>query len=204
MGHAGRLTAPPVWEDDGRCFTHVGLSGGWRNGTNNLATSPYRTYQLRARPELRDDDPAGNPSGGQPVPNANDSRLIDTGVLVADNQFLCGLEYLGVMGPFSLQAEYGYNWLDDAQGHNPAGYKVSPRLTSPQNYAFSGGYIQMAYTLTGENRSYDRHNGALDRYYFGDQGPYNNAWYTRSADGPDTLNWGRLGSCSTLLLRQPE
>jgi len=70
-GMQGRLTSLPYWANDGRCYLHLGWSGGWRNGTNNLAVSPFRTFQLRARPELRDDDPASSPSGGQALPNAD-------------------------------------------------------------------------------------------------------------------------------------
>ena len=36
---------------------------------------------------------------------------------------------------------------------------------------FNGGYVQLAYTLTGENRAYDKRGGTLARYYFGNQGP---------------------------------
>jgi phosphate-selective porin OprO and OprP len=189
-GLQGRLTALPVWEEDGRCWMHIGLSGGWRNGTNNLATSSYRTFDLRARPELRDDDPAADPSGSQPVPNTNDARMIDTGTIAASNDWLMGLEYCWVVGPFSVQAEYGWNFLEDAVGINPAGFKFAPALTSPQNYAFSGGYVQLAYTLTGENRAYDKRIGTLSRYYYGKEGPYNNAWFVRGDDGRTTFNWG--------------
>ena len=52
-----RLTGLPLYEDEGRHLLHLGVSGGWRNGTTNLATSPFHTIQLRARPELRDDVP---------------------------------------------------------------------------------------------------------------------------------------------------
>lgn len=50
-------------------------------------------------------------------------------------------------------------------------------------YAFDGGYLQAAYTLTGENRAYDRQMGTLSRYYFGSQGPYENAFLVRDLDG---------------------
>src|SRR5205807_8683991 len=56
-GWQGRVTGLPLYECEGRHLLHLGLSGGWRNGTNNLATSSDRTFQLRARPELRDDTP---------------------------------------------------------------------------------------------------------------------------------------------------
>ena len=49
-------------------------------------------------------------------------------------------------------------------------------FSSPQNYVFNGGYLQVAYTLTGENRAYDKRLGTLAREYFGKEGPYTNAW----------------------------
>ena len=189
-GWQGRLTALPIWEDDGRCWMHVGLSGGWRNGTNNLATSPLRTFELRARPELRDDDPAGLSSGAETVPNSNDSRMVDTGVIAAEQEWLTGLEFCYVAGPFSVQAEYGFNWLDNADGINPSGLKLNPALTPPQNYTFTGGYVQLAYTLTGESRSYNRRLGRFTANYFGPQGPYNSAWFVRDDDGRVNFNWG--------------
>ena len=47
----------------------------------------------------------------------------------------------------------------------------------------------MAYTLTGENRAYDKKTGCLSRYYFGNQGPYENAFLVRDEAGG--LCWGR-------------
>jgi phosphate-selective porin OprO and OprP len=189
-GMQGRLTALPIWEDDGRCWMHVGLSGGWRGNSKNIATSPLRTIQIQARPELRDDDPASNPAGAQAVPNANDGRLVSTGIIAANSDWLLGLEYCWVVGPFSVQAEYGFNWVEDATGINPAGLKLQPALTSPQNYCFSGGYVQLAYTLTGENRAYEKRLGRLAGDYFGRQGPFNNAWFVRGDDGCYTFNCG--------------
>ena len=59
-GWQGRLTGLPLYEEEGRKLLHLGISYGYRNGMNNLATSPFRLMQLRARPELRDDVPAGS------------------------------------------------------------------------------------------------------------------------------------------------
>jgi phosphate-selective porin OprO/OprP len=182
-GAQGRLTALPIYECNGRHLLHVGISGGWRNGTNNLAVSPFRTFQLRARPELRDSDPAADPAGAQPVPNANDNRMIDTGSIVASNDWLMGLELLYIWGPLSVQAEYGWNWIDNAIGFAPVGGTLNPALATAQNYVFNGGYVQLAYTLTGENRAYDKRIGTLDRYYYGIKGPYSPAWLVRDADG---------------------
>lgn len=178
-GWQGRLTALPIYENDGRCLMHVGLSGGWRNGVNVLGGP--RLFQLRARPELRDDVPAGG------FQNGDSNRFVDTSALIARHDWLAGLEYLYVRGPLSLQAEYGWNWIQNVTGSAPA-LANNPNFAVPQNFMFSGGYIQLAYTLTGENRSYDKRLGRLDSYYFGRKGPYTNAFFVRGEDGK--LNWG--------------
>ena len=36
-GLQGRITALPLYEDEGRHLLHVGLSGGWRTGGNTTA-----------------------------------------------------------------------------------------------------------------------------------------------------------------------
>jgi phosphate-selective porin OprO and OprP len=189
-GAQGRLTALPLYDCDGRTWLHLGLSGGWRNGSSNDSTSGYRTFELRARPELRDDDPAGSPSGGQAVPNADSNRLIDTGVIVASDEWISGLELCYVRGPFSIQAEYGWTWIDDAVGFAPTGFTLNPKLKTPQDYVFSGGYVQLAYTLTGEARGYDRRYGTLTRGYFNQEGPFTNAFLNRGEDGRYNWGWG--------------
>ena len=167
-----RVTCLPLYEDEGRHLLHFGISGGWRNGANNLANANYigDTFTLQARPELRDDSPTG--AGPTGIPNSNSNRMISTGSLACDNDCLMGLETLYIRGPFSFQAEYGWNWLNNASGIFATSTPATPLLTTPGNYMFNGGYVQVAYTLTGENRAYDKKAGALSRYYFGNQGPY--------------------------------
>jgi len=189
-GQAGvqaRLTGLPLYEIEGRHLLHVGLSGGWRNGTvANLNNIDVRTVQLSARPELRDDVPGG---GG--VPNSNSNRMVDTGLIASDRIWLMGLEALYIRGPLSLQAEYGWNWLDNAVGViNANTPKVLNAFAAPQGYMFNGGYAQLAYTLTGENRAYDRRGGTLAREYFGKSGPYNRAWIVRDGAGHWLWNSG--------------
>ena len=71
VGRAGPLTGLPLYEDEGRHLLHLGISGGWRNGTTNLAISPFATRsQLRARPELRDDDPPAGRLSPTPIATA--------------------------------------------------------------------------------------------------------------------------------------
>ena len=183
-GVQGRITCLPLYEDEGRHLLHFGLSGGWRNGTNNLANAyTGNTITLAAHPELKDDDPASSMSNGQALPNVDSNAMISTGALACDNDCLMGLEMLYIRGPLSFQAEYGWNWLNNASGIN------GTTLTSPRDYMFNGGYVQLAYTLTGENRAYDKKSGCLSRYYFGTQGPHENAFLVRDqAGGPC---WGR-------------
>ncbi len=166
-GIQGRLTALPYYEDDGRDLVHIAISGGIRSND----TTNFHQFQLRARQTLRDDDPAGG------VTNADNNRLIDTGTINANSQSILGTEFLWIRGPFSVQSEYGWNYINGATA------TAIKTLTSPQDYVFSGGYLQLAYTLTGENRAYDQNGGTLAREYYGKSGPYSNAYWIRDEDG---------------------
>lgn len=166
-GVQGRLTCLPWYENEGRDLLHLGLSGGVR--TNDVNSS-FRRFQLRARQTLRDDDPAGGVTG------ADNNRFIDTGVITAHDQELLGTELLWIRGPFSFQAEYGWNFVNGAIAGTNA-------IAPAQDLTFNGGYAQVAYTLTGENRSYDRRMGTLDRYYYGSGGPFGNAYWIRDDEG---------------------
>ncbi len=189
-GLQARLTALPMYENDGRDLLHLGVSGGYRNGTTNLAnvSGSVRAVQLRAREEMRDDVPGGG------LVNGDANRMVDTGVLASDEQWLMGLETLYIRGPLSLQAEYGWNCVNNVTGvFNP--YAASPSgyfapLATPQAYVFSGGYLQVAYSLTGEARGYDRGVGSLARSYFGKTGPFRNACWVRDEDGNLISSWG--------------
>ena len=187
-GLQGRITALPLYEDEGRHLLHLGISGGWRNGVNSTPGGAA-FIRLRARPELRDDDPAGNgppPAGAVSnyfLPNSNSNRMIDTLSILCDEEYLLGLETLYIRGPFSFQAEYGWNFLNNAQ--------ITVGTPKPiSDYVFNGGYLQVAYTLTGENRAYDRKGGGLSRYYFGGQGPYEKAFLVRDENGNFCLGRG--------------
>jgi phosphate-selective porin OprO/OprP len=187
FGAAIRLTCLPIYECEGRHLMHVGASLGWNNGSNNIATSPFRTFQFRARPELRDDDPSGSSGLPQAVPDANSNRMVDTGPIAAEDDWILGLEFLYIRGPLSLQAEWGWNRLTNAFGVAPAGLTLNPAIVPHQDYTFTGGYVQLAYTLTGENRGYDKPRGTLAREYL-QGGPFTRAWFVRDENGH--LNWG--------------
>jgi phosphate-selective porin OprO/OprP len=197
---AGRLTALPLYSCDGRHWLHLGLSGSYRNGADNTTAgasgpggvaTPLRLFQMRARPQLRDDNPAGG--GGGVVANANSNRMIDTGTLVAAGDYTLGTEFVYVRGPLSFQAEYGWNFLNDAIGTAPLAAGITPGvvIAPAQNYTFDGGYVQLAYTLTGEARGYDRARGTLSRPYF-PGGPFSPAYINRNADGGFCHSLGAL------------
>jgi phosphate-selective porin OprO/OprP len=187
-GVQNRLTALPYYCDDGRELLHLGVSGGFRTGNSNNATSPDRLMELAARPELRDDDPAAGGPGV--IPNSNSNKMIDTGAIAANGEYLMGTEALWIAGPFSVQGEFGWNFVNGAYGIAPTGTTNNPTITPKQNYVFEGGYLQLAYTLTGENRAYDRKYGTLDRYYYGKSGPFTRFFLTRDADGNIIDGWG--------------
>jgi len=194
-----RWTCLPIYEDEGRHLLHLGVAGGWQNGTNaiaNGATTATNTITLQSRPELRDDDPAASPSAqsggnansatagaGQFLANGNGNRLVSTGTINCSDEHILATELLYIRGPLSFQAEYGWNFLTNAQ-------ITVPRVGPVSNYVFNGGYLQVAYTLTGENRAYDKKYGTLSRYYLGGQGPYENAFLVRDADGGLCSGWG--------------
>jgi len=195
-----RTTGLPLYQDEGRELLHLGLSGGWRDGTNAVkgagAGAP-RVVSLGAGPEMKDDDPAGSPgyvSGGtaQYLPEGNNPKLVTTGNIYCDQEFLLGTELLYVRGPFSLQAEYGWNFCNNAQLETTptGGSKGTVPTGAKEDYIFNGGYVQASYMLTGENRAYDKKNGSLSRYYLGGQGPYENAFLVRDADGHICSGWG--------------
>lgn len=76
------------------------------------------------------------------------SRTVNTGNIAADKDRFIGLEAAGIMGPFSIQAEYA--WI-----------KASMLDKAADDPAFSGGYISASYFITGESRGYKK--GAMDR-----------------------------------------
>ena len=148
-GWQTRWTCLPLYEDDGRHMLHLGISGGWRDGTNNLSagTAAADTITLQARPELRDDDPAASPTSktnangvggaGQYLPDANANRLVSTGSITCNDEWLLGLEVLYIRGPFSFQAEYGWNFLNNAQV-TVAGGEAGHRLRLQRRLPASG------------------------------------------------------------------
>lgn len=87
----GRVTALPLYEDEGARLLHVGAAYSLRN--------PKDTVQYRSAPEAH-----------------LAPYFVDTAALTANKAGLLGLECAWVDGPFSLQGEYMYANVDGKDG----------------------------------------------------------------------------------------
>jgi phosphate-selective porin OprO/OprP len=178
-GVSGRLTALPVYEDDGRCWLHLGASATYRAGERpDPGITGASLVRLRARPQMRDAiGDFGSTTVTSIVPPAtttlpgNTVRWVDTGNIVAQGISVVGFEACLVRGPFSVQSEWAL---------------AMP--SSAGNPLFHGGYAQVSYFLTGENRTYDRRLGREGTTYM--SGPNTIFWATRDEDGGWSLGRG--------------
>ena len=109
----------------GTCCTSASRAAG-RTERTASAPGPRRPIPSPCNPgpNSRDDDPApARPpdqrqrrgGAGQFLADANGNRMIDTGTITCNEEYLLGTELLYIRGPFSLQAEYGWNFLNNAQ-----------------------------------------------------------------------------------------
>jgi phosphate-selective porin OprO/OprP len=179
-----RLTGLPIWDADGRCFLHIGGSATFRHTRNNVTTGAPGTATFSTDGELRDrtggDNRFGsntNPvlNGFQPSPG-NANAWLSTGAILCASTSVFGAEFLYNNGPFSIQAEYDWAFMNDAR---VGGKQVG-------NIGFTGGYIQAGYFLTGESRQYDRRLGRLNSEYIAK--PNQPFWLVHGDDG--RINWG--------------
>jgi len=136
MQVAGRL-ANTIWYDEcsgGRGYAHWAISGSWA-----------------------DTDPSGAPGRAA---NENDfrtraearhlTRWLDTGAIAGgDDYLLSGLEGVVNVGPVQVVGEYLNVWSD--------------RLGAATDLHFTGGYVYVAYFLTGEHMPWSRSSGTLGR-----------------------------------------
>jgi phosphate-selective porin OprO/OprP len=140
-----RLTGVPIYEDDGCRLIHTGV-GMW---ISDVTDSSVRT---RARTALRN-----GPGPLVPI-------LVDTGFLDATAQFIVAPEFGAVYGPWTFQAEYAAQFIND----------IYVGGTNQGTGYFHGGYAQLLYFLTGEHDSYNKETGAFGRVV-----PRNNLKFSR-------------------------
>ena len=178
-GYSGRVTFLPVYECEGRQLLHLGVSGTFRDNEragNGLVGG--RVADFRARPEMRD---AIGDFGTTGIPG-NGNRLIDTGVFNSSSTSILGTEMLYILGPFSVQGEYAWARANSAHVRLANG-NDGRDLGGP---LFTGGYLQLSYFLTGENRTYDKRLGRLGSTYIAS--PFTPFFAVRAEDGH--LAWG--------------
>ncbi len=103
----------------------------------------------------------------------SDQRWLDTGdILGAEEVFRYGLETVLNIGAFQLTAEY-------LQGN------VERDPTVGRDVQFGGGYVQVAYFLTGEHTPWVRKTGTLGRVK-----PYENFFSVRNRNGERNFGLG--------------
>lgn len=130
----------------GYTYAQLGANDAGNAGVNGNAGSSVPFYHARTTPEFGSlgypEYPSNFGSGvnGTPI-------FVDTGRYRADNFNLFGAETLAQWGAWSAMAEYMATIVD-----SPVGPIV-----------YQGGYGQIAYRLTGENRSYDKQLGTLGK-----------------------------------------
>jgi phosphate-selective porin OprO and OprP len=127
-----RLTALPLYADDGRELVHLGL-GYWGG---EIVQDELRD---RARVLLRN-------APGFTVP-----ILVDTTEISGSQQYTIAPEFALVLGSFTLQAEYAGQFLTDA----------TPDGTNIGTVFYHGGYAEALYFLTGEYQPYDMRGGVF-------------------------------------------
>ena len=116
-------------------------------------TPPAGTLAFAAFPEARSGVPAAN----------NIPPFVNTGPINANHDQLIGLEFAWVAGPLYIQSEY-------------IGVPVS-QVGGPDLY-FDAAYVNVSYFLTGENRTYNKLFGIIDRVF-----PFEDFFRVRGSDG---------------------
>jgi phosphate-selective porin OprO/OprP len=178
---AGRVTYLPWYENEGRCLLHLGVSANWRKAENaDPGLADPGVIRFRARPELRDatGDYPSMPTGNPNLLPGNAARLVDTGNLAGSSTAILGTEVLLINGPLTVSAEWAFVVNSDVVA------ATGPASTR----SFNGGYVAVAYFLTGENRTYTREYGRLSRTYL--TGPNENFWLTSDEDGRPLVGRG--------------
>ena len=136
-----RLASSP-WYDEvsgGRGYFHWAISGmvAKPDGDVGLADTNANEGRFRTRPELR-----------------SNSRWLNTGRIAgADWYEILGLEAILNLGPLQVVGEYQSNWMQ----------RDSVTAGTGRDLHFHGGYVYVAYMLTGEHVPLKRKSGTIDR-----------------------------------------
>lgn len=159
----GRLSTSP-WYDkssDGRGYLHLAVAGMLAHPDKDADQFVSNTNEgrFRARPEAR-----------------TDRQWIDTGAIAgADWYEIAAFESILNIGALQITGEYQTNWVQRRDSLNGTGPDVK----------FHGGYIYVAYFLTGEHVPYSRKTGTIGRVK-----PFENFFLVDRCDGERGCGWG--------------
>jgi phosphate-selective porin OprO/OprP len=134
-GYVGRLTWLPWYEDHGRYMMHLGLGGAYKDLDDGI-------FRARARWELRNGP-------------ASTHNIVAIAQVDGNNQQLVNPEFYLNYGPFSMQAEYQGNWIQDVTRIIRTPTQTGVPLSS-RTFFGQAAYVEALYFLTGENRQYGK------------------------------------------------
>lgn len=157
-GVTNRLTYLPYWEENGRCFVHVGLGSQYRGADD-------QQFRLRARTELRNG------------PAALHTITAISQVQATEGQLLLQPEFVVQMGPFLLQSEFAYTEIEGVNRIIRTPTQANTNI-SQRAYRSTGAYVEMLYFLTGEHREYNKKLPGFGRVV-----PFRNAYWVKNESG---------------------
>lgn len=163
MSFNARLASSPWYDESsgGRGYFHWAVSSMFADpdGDVDPADTNENEARFRTRSELR-----------------SEPRWLDTGrIRGAEAYEIVGLETILNVGPFQVVGEYMPNWVQ--RDDTTAG-------TGPDLF-FHGGYVYVAYMLTGEHVPYDRESGTIGRVK-----PFEDFFFVRRCSGRLGNGWG--------------
>jgi phosphate-selective porin OprO/OprP len=134
-GMAGRITALPIYEDNGDFLVHLGIDYALTRPSTGL-------QQYRSQPEF------GGPFVGAAGTSFSVPFFVDTGAMAVKESNLLNAEAAAVYKHSYIQSELLFAMVN---------------LTNGASATFPGFYVQSGYFLTGEQRSYNKLGGVLGR-----------------------------------------
>lgn len=146
--YGGRAIWTPYYDEasNGRYLIHTAFGTEYRTFDTDLPVQQNGTnVRLRSRGDLRI------------VASTLTPNYADTGNFFATGQTVVNPEFAVVWGPWTFQSEYSAGWFNGARTTQLAGGKAM------DNVFFWGGYGELLYFLTGENKSYNRQTGAFNQ-----------------------------------------
>lgn len=158
MSGNARLCSSPWYDESsgGRGYFHWGIAGMVANPDGEDTSLDTNNNDARFRTRAE---------------ARSTNRWLDTGRIAGADTFeIAAWESMLNVGAFQLTSEYQSNWVQRQNG---------------TEVFFHGGYVQVAYTLTGEHIPYDRATGTI-----GTMEPFENFFLVNRCSGGHGGGWG--------------